>query len=112
MSSQDNTMDAEEYENWIEQHLTDVAECGAGKMCEKARWEINKARKASELESLSFNTTNESIEPLEIEWETSLVKEGYSREFSEDKGVRQDDGRGQFGGSYACTQGVTHNTEG
>ena len=77
MSSQENTMDAEEYENWIEQHLTDVAECGAGRMGRKARWEIDKARRASELESLSLNTTTEAIEPgEEIKWGTSPVKEG------------------------------------
>ena len=74
MSSQENTMDAEEYKNWIEQHLTDVAVCGAGRMGRKARREIDKARKVSELESLNLKTTTEAIEPKEeIKWGTSLV---------------------------------------
>jgi hypothetical protein len=37
-------MDAEEYENWNKQHLTDVVECVAGRMGRKERWEIDKAK--------------------------------------------------------------------
>ena len=80
MSSQENTMGGEEYENWIEQHLTDVAVCGAGRMGRKARREIDKARKVSELESLNLKTPTEAIEPKEeIKWGTSLVNEATQR---------------------------------
>ena len=80
MSSQENTMDAEEYENWIEQHLTDVAVCGAGRMGRKARQEIDKARKVSVLESLNLKIITEAIEPKEeIKWGPSLVNEATQR---------------------------------
>ena len=74
MSSQENTMDTEENENWVEQHLAATTEWGTGRMGRKERWDVNKAREASELEALSLDTTTEAIEPREeIEWGTPTL---------------------------------------
>ena len=45
----------------MEEHLNDIAECGAERMRRRARWEMDKVRRESELESMSLNTTTEVL---------------------------------------------------
>ena len=60
----------------MEEHLNDIAECGAERMSRRARWKIDKARRESELESVSLNTTTEALDPgEEIEWGISSEEE-------------------------------------
>ena len=74
MSSQENTMDAKENENWVEQHSAAAEVWGAKGMGRKERWEIDKAREASESEPFDLDTTKEAIERGdEIEWGTPTL---------------------------------------
>ena len=52
-------MNAEETENWIEQHSAAAAEWNARKKGRKEKWEVDKAREALE----SLDTTTEALEP-------------------------------------------------
>ena len=51
MSSQENTMDAEETENWVEQCSAAAAEWNARRMGRKEKWEVDNAREASRSDS-------------------------------------------------------------
>ena len=74
--SQESTLDTEGYEDCMEEHLTDVEECRAELIIRRARSEIDKARRESELESMSLNTTTEALDPgEEIEWGISPEEE-------------------------------------
>ena len=69
MSSLENIMDAEETMSWVEQQSAATAEWGARRRGRKERWEIDKAREASELELSTLDPTSEAIEPGgELEW--------------------------------------------
>ena len=70
MSSLENVMDAEETMSWVEQQSASTAEWGARRRGRKERWEIDKAREASELEPSTLDPTSEAIEPRgDLEWE-------------------------------------------
>ena len=63
------TVPSQGYDDWMEENLNDIADCGAERISRRARWEIDKARRESELESVSLNTTKEALDPgEEIEW--------------------------------------------
>ena len=40
--SQECTLDTEGYEDWMEEQLNDIAECGAERISRRARWKIDK----------------------------------------------------------------------
>ena len=63
--SEEHTLDYEEYEEWMEKHLNDIAERGAERKSRRARWEIDNARRDSEMTSASLNTTTEALDPGE-----------------------------------------------
>ena len=67
-------MDAKETENWVEQHSAATAEWDTRRMGRKERWEVDKAREASEFEPSDLDTTPETIKPGdEIEWGTPTL---------------------------------------
>ena len=49
----------------MEEHLNDIAERGAERISRRARWEIDNARRDSEMTSASLNTTTEALDPGE-----------------------------------------------
>ena len=63
MPSQENTMDAEENENWIEQHSAATVEWSARKMDRKKGCMIYEAKEAFELKPSGLDTTTEAFEP-------------------------------------------------
>ena len=69
---QENTLDEGEYEEWMEQHLNDIAGRGVERISRRARWKIDNTRRESEMRSTSLNTTTEALDlGEEIEYGTS-----------------------------------------